>query len=398
MSTARFPGAMGPEGFISCFDRLIPEHALHRKLILKGGPGVGKSTFMRRMHALFAGRGEDTTLFFCSGDPDSLDAIAAKESGVLILDGTAPHIVDPAIPGARDSIINLGACLNESAMRPRLAHIKTCMADHAASSRLARAHMAAAWALKKDAAAVYAACTDDTHKSRMQNALIAAVLQYDGKQSDAPHALPVITDALTPKGEICLLENGQYSRVVRLSAHPGMDLTSVLRALSCAAQAAGYDVCEHLMPTMPGSLAHVAIPALHTLVTTSAHLTAEQSFDFAACVPPGCLLRRECALEQTRAAIAKHMQLAVSAMAQAKQLHDELETFYVPSMEFGKWQTILDETLKSLDAESKPPGHAGRLFSLFSGTLLRAMGAQDALHDSFSLRQDYVGALSRELA
>lgn len=53
LNTARalFPGAMGPDGFISCFDHLIPESQLRRMLILKGGPGVGKSTFMRRVHA-----------------------------------------------------------------------------------------------------------------------------------------------------------------------------------------------------------------------------------------------------------------------------------------------------------------------------------------------------------
>ena len=28
--------------------------------------------------------------------------------------GTAPHMVDPQIPGARDSIINLGDCLDEA--------------------------------------------------------------------------------------------------------------------------------------------------------------------------------------------------------------------------------------------------------------------------------------------
>lgn len=51
--------------------------------------------------------------------------------GLLILDGTAPHIADPEIPGARDSIINLGECLNEPAMRPRLSPIRACMADNA---------------------------------------------------------------------------------------------------------------------------------------------------------------------------------------------------------------------------------------------------------------------------
>ena len=339
---------MGPEGFISCFDHLIPEAKLRRLLILKGGPGVGKSTFMRRIHALLSSQGEETTLYFCSGDPDSLDAVAAPESGILILDGTAPHIVDPIIPGARDSLINLGICLDEAAMRPRLAHIKACMADHAACSQRARAYMRSAWALRRNAAAALCACMDEAHTARMQAALIAAVLQAEGEKSGTPSSRPVITDAVTPKGELCLLTDGAQQRVIRLGRHYAMDLTPVLRALSHAAQAAGYDVEEHLSPMSPGSLLHLTIPALQTLVTTNETLACEQTFDFSACVPAARLLRRECALEQSRADIARHMQQAVQAMAQAKQLHDELETFYVPNMDFGRWQTLLDETVASL--------------------------------------------------
>ena len=345
---ALFPGAMGPEGFISCFDHLMPEAKLRRLLILKGGPGVGKSTFMRRIHALLSSQGEETTLYFCSGDPDSLDAVAAPEAGILILDGTAPHIVDPVIPGARDSLINLGVCLDEAAMRPRLEHIRACMADHAACSQRARAYMRSAWALRRDSAAALRACMDEAHVARMQGALIAAVLQAEGERSDTPAVRPVITDAVTPKGELCLLTDGAQQRVIRLGRHFAMDLTPVLRALCHAAQAAGYDVEEHLSPMSPGSLLHLTIPALHTLVTTNETLACEQTFDFAACVPAARLLRRECALEQSRTDIARHMQCAVQAMAQAKQLHDELETFYVPNMDFGRWQTLLDETVASL--------------------------------------------------
>ena len=85
MTTARtlFPGAMGPEGFISCFDHLMDDALLRRKLILKGGPGVGKSTFMRRVHAALCANGEPSTLYFCSGDPDSLDGVAVPHAGLL---------------------------------------------------------------------------------------------------------------------------------------------------------------------------------------------------------------------------------------------------------------------------------------------------------------------------
>ena len=338
---------MGPDGFISCFDQLMDDKDLRRKIILKGGPGVGKSTFMRRLHAALTENGEASTLYFCSGDPDSLDAVAIPAHGLLILDGTAPHIVDPQIPGARDSMINLGACLDESAMRPRLPHIRACMADHAACSRRARAFMQSICALKRDNAASVAECLDERRLAHMTDTLIAAVLAEVAPPSDPPQVRSVITDAITPKGELCLLTDGQQQHVIRLAHHFAMDLTPVLRALSLAARRAGYAVEEYLSPLCPGSLLHLSIPALQTLVTTADTLTSEQTFDFAVCLPTGSLLRRECALEQTRAGIIRHTQHAVSAMAQAKQLHDELETFYVPNMDFTKWQIYFDDTLRA---------------------------------------------------
>ena len=341
---------MGPEGFISCFDQLMDETHLRRKLILKGGPGVGKSTFMRRLHAALTDDSQPSTLYFCSGDPDSLDAVALPETGLLILDGTAPHIVDPQIPGARDSLINLGECLDEAAMRPRLPHIRSCMADHAAASRRARACMRAAHAIARDNAAQYAACTDQTKLRRMTAALISAVLSAHTDPEDAPLVRSVITDAITPKGELCLLSEDAQHRVIRLTGHTGMDLSPVLKSLSSAVQAAGYSVEEHLDPLSPGGLRHITVPALSTLITTCETIASELTFDFAACVPRSALLRHECAIEQGRAAVRQQIHRAVDALAQAKQLHDELETFYVPNMDFSRWQEIFDRTLKSLKA------------------------------------------------
>lgn len=339
---------MGPDGFISHFDHLIPQDSLRRMLILKGGPGVGKSTFMRRIHAALCADGEESTLYFCSGDPDSLDAVAIPHAGLLVLDGTAPHNVDPHIPGARDSIVNLGACLNEAAMRPRLPHIKNCMDDHAACSRRARACLSAARALANDNAALLKSALDPTHVTRMIRALTQAVLSHDAPPCDSPSVRPVFADAVTPKGELCLIADNAQPRVIRLLAHWAMDMTPVLACVSQAARLAGYAVEEYGYPVTPGRLVHVAIPSLGTLVTTSALLPAEQTFDFGACIPAGALLRHECALEQGRAGIKLHLHRACSALAQAKQLHDELESFYVPNMDFACWQKTLDQTLASL--------------------------------------------------
>lgn len=340
---------MGPDGFISCFDHLMEENALKRKLILKGGPGVGKSTFMRRIHAALCEDGQPSTLYFCSGDPDSLDAVAIPQKGLLILDGTAPHVVDPKIPGARDSIINLGEYLNEPAMRPRLPHIKGVMADHSACTRRAIACLRAAVPLARDNAALVASAMDAGRLDRMTRALIDSAIGSEPPQEELPPAIrPVITDAVTPKGEVCLIAEGAAQRVIRVTGHFAMDFTPVLRAVSRAAQTKGLSVEEHINPRVPEQLLHITLPGTGTLITTSDLPASEQIFDFSACIPRISLLRHECALEQGRAGVRMHIQRAVAALVSAKQLHDELETFYVPSMDFTRWQKKLDEAIASL--------------------------------------------------
>ncbi len=348
-SRSLFPGAMGPDGFISCFDHLMEPGTLRRKLILKGGPGVGKSTFMRRIHAAMSEGSTASTLYFCSGDPDSLDAVAIADKGLLILDGTAPHSIDPTIPGARDSIINLGDYLDEAAMRPRLKQIRSVMADHSASMRRARACLSAAKPIFADCAAIIADAFDAKRLARITHALIASALDASPvKRDESPRVRLVIADAVTQKGELSLIGENARPRVIRLTGHAATDFTPTLHALSHAAQAKGLSVEEYLDPKVPGRLLHVAIPALDTLVTTSTLLPSEQIFDLASCIPQGNLLRHECALEQGKADISLHLHRAVAALKTAKQIHDELETFYVPNMDFTRWQKRLDETIASL--------------------------------------------------
>ena len=56
----------------------------------------------------FAEQGEDVDFLWCSSDPDSLGRIVLKKRRIALLDGTAPHVVDPQNPGAVDEILNLG--------------------------------------------------------------------------------------------------------------------------------------------------------------------------------------------------------------------------------------------------------------------------------------------------
>ena len=103
-----FAAANTGKGFKSYFEELFFSPKISRRYIIKGGPGTGKSSFMKRI-ALFAqAKGYDVEYYYCSSDTRSLDGIILNGS-IAIFDGTSPHSYDTVLPGACDEIINLGS-------------------------------------------------------------------------------------------------------------------------------------------------------------------------------------------------------------------------------------------------------------------------------------------------
>ncbi len=107
-----FAAANTKNGFKSYFDNIFSQDVCDRTYILKGGPGVGKSTFMKKLGKLSEESGFKVEYFYCSSDPSSLDGIIIKEKRIAVVDGTSPHAVEPKFAGARDIIIDLGRAWN----------------------------------------------------------------------------------------------------------------------------------------------------------------------------------------------------------------------------------------------------------------------------------------------
>ena len=70
-----FLGANSAGGFQNLFPELMDPEDTCDLMILKGGPGVGKNTFMREIARTMEETGMDVEYLWCSGDPDSLDGV-----------------------------------------------------------------------------------------------------------------------------------------------------------------------------------------------------------------------------------------------------------------------------------------------------------------------------------
>ena len=109
-----FMGALTPYGFVGHFDSLCEARLPLRLFTIKGGPGCGKSSTMKRIAERLTVAGHDVELVHCSSDPASLDGVICPSLGFAVADGTAPHIIEPILPVAGQNVISLYDFIDEN--------------------------------------------------------------------------------------------------------------------------------------------------------------------------------------------------------------------------------------------------------------------------------------------
>lgn len=121
--TAYFAAANTTNGFQNYFPEIFSPNKLDKIFILKGGPGTGKSSFIRIISNHAQKLGYHVEEFFCSSDPRSLDGLIIQELSFAIIDGTSPHTAEPLYPGAVENIIYTGSFWNHDELYKDKKHI-----------------------------------------------------------------------------------------------------------------------------------------------------------------------------------------------------------------------------------------------------------------------------------
>ena len=116
---AYFAASNSVKGFFSYYDEIFRAARIGRVYAVKGGPGTGKSRFLRDVAEYAQDRGYSCEYIYCSSDPTSLDAVIlsrGREAGIALLDATAPHVYEPTCPGAVEELVDLGTFWNAEAL------------------------------------------------------------------------------------------------------------------------------------------------------------------------------------------------------------------------------------------------------------------------------------------
>lgn len=104
-------------GFFCYFDELINDAQNKNVCLIKGGPGCGKSTFMKKIAKSFEKEDDTVEKIHCSSDPNSLDALRIDSIKTVVMDATSPHAYDLKYAGVRDRILDFTRFWDQSKLK-----------------------------------------------------------------------------------------------------------------------------------------------------------------------------------------------------------------------------------------------------------------------------------------
>lgn len=330
-----FPGSNTCRGFHGYFEEILPREETQRACIIKGGPGVGKSTLMKRVGAAWEKQGRQVEYYWCSGDPDSLDAVAAD--GRMLMDGTAPHVIDPTLPGAADGIVNLGVCLNEKIMQTHRDEVLQLGRDISRCYARAYRYLAGADAAFQDSADIYRQAVDPGALCNLRMELQSYMTGQPGRVQHA------YAQAITCKGVVSHAESLVCEDMLCLDLPFGFDADCILRPLSINLCARGMGLRAFMQPLDGKRHAHILSGgrAVTTFVEKG-RPTRTLPFD------QNILRREHDALSFNRAAYDLLLRQAVDSLHDAKEKHDVLERLYMDAMDYKQLEEIAAETAEKM--------------------------------------------------
>ncbi|MGH4119350.1 PRK06851 family protein [Clostridium sp.] len=348
-----FPGGNTSRGFHSFYSYIISQDEARRIICIKGGPGTGKSSLMKKIGIYFNEKGYNIEYHHCSSDNNSLDGLVIKGLNVAILDGTSPHVVDPKNPGAVDEILNMGDFWNEEGFK--IYRNKIININKKVGKTFKRAYR-----FFGAAKLVY----DDwyTYNNEALNINKLNLLKESLKQSlftTSPSNIGfdrhLFATAFTPNGIVTYIENlsSDFKNIYVLKGGPGTGKTNVLQFLSDEALKRGFYVEIFHTPLIPEKIEHILIPDLNVAILTSNEINnldlPGKIIDMNDFLNSNILQTNKIETQYDATEFYTLLNKGLKAIKEAKGLHDELETFFIPNMDFAKLDAVYAKIIKKID-------------------------------------------------
>lgn len=332
-----FLGANTADGFSSLYDGFVSLKGGDFLWIIKGGAGCGKSSFMKMIGAAAEREGMNVEYVHCSGDPDSLDGVYIPKLRTAYMDGTAPHTADTNLTAVDSAYIDLGKYYDRNAISEYKNQLRELKASISKYYVTAYSMLSAAGAVRRGGLFLEA---DETEILSAQNRVKGIINRELGKKrGGAGKVTRRFLSVYTCKGNITFPETvgSLCERFCLLDSRIGTAAQALMTAADeCVRAGRNIVLCpDPLTPEVPEA---VLIPSTSLCLTSNPEL-----------IPDGSNVRRinldsktdAQRLRQARPKMRRFEKLttqllseAISALADTKRLHDEMEQLYNPYVDF----------------------------------------------------------------
>ena len=346
-----FLGGNTSKGFFSYYDYLISQREARKIYVLKGGPGTGKSTLMKKIGSWAEENGFDADYIHCSSDPDSLDGIVVPDMKIAMVDGTSPHIVDPKTPGAVDTIVHLGNLWNEKNMRKNKEEILYISGMISEKFGLAYEHLKAAGVLHETIAKIYSRIMKKNEVVSAAEEIIYTEIKGISREGSG-FERKLFASAFCPFGYISHARTISCSKKYVLH---GNCASVVTEKVAQAFHNHGYNTELFYSPLAPDSeILHLYVPELDVGIFTqeiTGGVSGEgaQITDLSHSVDKYLLDEYTEELDNCRQALNVQTEQACCMIKHAKALHDKLEGCYIPNMDFAGINKIEQSIITELE-------------------------------------------------
>jgi len=349
-----FSGGNTSKGFFSRFDQIISHRDARRIFVLKGGPGTGKSTFMKNISEIMTDQGYDTEHMHCSSDSRSLDAVVIPKLKVALVDGTAPHVIDPKVPGAVDEIINLGEFWSSPALVEKRDEIMKIGNEISSFFQRAYRYLKAACYIYEDSSVLYGSAMDTAGLNSIAREFTGMLFDEFPPAGRPGRQRSLFASAITPDGPVSYVDDLMtLDNIYVFEGFPGSGTDLVLERIKTAAVERGFDVEVFYCGFDPEKPEHLIIPELNTAFSTSSkyHPTdacAIRKVDFREYLDERAISKLSKELSFNEHEFDRLLDRAVEMLSNAKKLHDELEAFYIPHLDFDGIRKKHNETAERI--------------------------------------------------
>ena len=335
---AFFLGANTPQGFLSLYPQLAKEPGL-RISAVKSGPGCGKSTFLRSVAAWEEPMRREH--FYCSSDPDSLDGVLLHSRSMAVLDGTAPHVYDPAFPGVQGDYITTPPFLDPAGLVEKRGELETLKSRSGACYTQAYRLLEAAALVQKRMWATLESQLPRQQLLRRAQGIAARELPRSMASGKPGVLRQRFLDGMTPKGPVFLRDTvlALAQKVYLLEDRFGLS-SFMLELWRDRALSLGLEVYACLDVHDPQRLLHLILPELGLAFITEdgtrmMDYDAYRNIRVEAYLPADVLRQHRGKLRLLTKLRESLLEDATAELAAAHAIHDEMEVLYRPHLDIS---------------------------------------------------------------